>query len=403
MKIVLVDKPNSWLNLLPFTYTRSISDIRCGILTIAEKWAKISGLEVYKVSESHLATKYPQVDTSNSLLIDSCILPDSDVLESILNLKPGECLAKKDIGVIAINNDKNLSARDCFDSAWSEIEYIGVINKLEFLWNIFQFNGNEIIKDYRLITQGRKSAEIADPYTIVYGKTQVFLEEGVSIKAAILNAEDGPIYLGKNVQVQEGAVIQGPFAMGDNGVINIGAKIRKGTSAGPHCKIGGEVNNAVLFGYTNKAHDGFLGNSVIGEWCNIGADTNTSNLKNNYSEVKVWNYVNERFIGTGSQFCGLMMGDHAKCAINTMFNTGSVVGVAANIFGSGFPRNFVPSFSWGGPGGLKTFQIDKGFEVANAMMERRGLSLTEADKEILTNVFERSAKYRIWEKQALKA
>ena len=217
------------------------------------------------------------------------------------------------------------------------------------------------------------------------------------MKAALLNAEEGPIYIGKDCQLHEGVIIQGPFGLGANSAVHIGSKIRKNTSTGPCTKIGGEISNSVIFGYSNKAHDGFLGSSVIGEWCNIGADTNTSNLKNNYSEVKMWSYAEERFIPTGLQFCGLMMGDHAKCAINTMFNTGTVAGVAANIFGAGFPRTSIPSFSWGGVSGYKTFTFDKAMEAAEAMMNRRNLEMSSGQKDILKEVFNLTSKFRIWE------
>jgi UDP-N-acetylglucosamine diphosphorylase/glucosamine-1-phosphate N-acetyltransferase len=271
---------------------------------------------------------------------------------------------------------------------------------LQKTWNNFQFNGSEIKKDFELITAGRKSAEINDPYTRVYSSENIFIEEGANIKAAILNAENGPIYIGKNTEIQEGAIIRGPFALCEGSTINMGAKLRGDTTVGPHSKVGGEVSNAVIFGYSNKGHEGFLGNSVIGEWCNLGADTNTSNLKNNYAPVKLWDYTKGGFANTGLQFCGLMMGDHSKCGINTMFNTGTVVGVGSNIFGDGYPRNFIPSFAWGGAAGFSTFQFPKFEEVAIAVMGRRKIAWTPEDKEILSRIFETSASYRIWEKSS---
>jgi UDP-N-acetylglucosamine diphosphorylase/glucosamine-1-phosphate N-acetyltransferase len=267
------------------------------------------------------------------------------------------------------------------------------------VWRIFQFNPEQIRLDYALITSGKKSSGIQDKHTIVYNESNIFVEEGVSIRAAILNAEDGPIYLGKNSIVQEGAIIKGPFALCEGSTVGMGSKMRGDTTVGPHSKVGGEISNSVIFGYSNKGHDGFIGNTVIGEWCNLGADTNTSNLKNNYENVKLWNYAKGGFTDTGLQFCGLMMGDHSKCGINTMFNTGTVVGVSANIFGDGFPRNFIPSFSWGGANGFTTYQIKKAYETAQKVMERRKVVLDDIEKEILANIFELTTAYRVWDKK----
>ena len=264
-------------------------------------------------------------------------------------------------------------------------------------WEIFGHNREQIIADFALLTDGRTSADITDPHTIVYGRENLFIEEGASIRAAIINAEDGPVYIGKNAQIHEGAIIKGAFSLGESSHVNMGAKIKGDTTIGPHSKVGGEISNAVIFGFTNKGHDGFLGNSVIGEWCNLGADTNTSNLKNNYASVKLWSYSNNRFANTGLQFCGLMMGDHAKCGINTMFNTGTVVGVGSNIFGAGFPRNFVPSYAWGGASGFTTFQLRKFYEVAAAVMQRRGLELDDIEKNILSTIFDNTTPNRVWE------
>ena len=284
-------------------------------------------------------------------------------------------------------------------SGAEEVKFEGAFRLIQQPWEIFQYNKEQIEADFAIITKGRTSQPITDPHTIVYGKENVFLEEGATVRAAIINAEKGPVYIGKNAQVHEGAIISGAFALCEGAHVNMGAKIKGDSTVGPHSKVGGEVSNSVIFGYTNKGHDGFLGNSVIGEWCNLGADTNTSNLKNNYAPVKLWNYTSERFVQTGLQFCGLMMGDHAKCSINTMFNTGTVIGVGSNIFGAGFPKNFVPSFSWGGASGLITFQPRKFYEVAEAVMQRRGLSFDEAEKEIIDRVFEITAQYRTWDKK----
>jgi UDP-N-acetylglucosamine diphosphorylase/glucosamine-1-phosphate N-acetyltransferase len=270
---------------------------------------------------------------------------------------------------------------------------------IDEVWKIFQHNGNQIRADFEILTAGRKSNPITDIHTRVYGAENIFIEEGVSLRAALLNAENGPIYLGKNSQVQEGALIKGPFALCEGSHVNMGAKVRGDTTVGPFSKIGGEVSNSVIFGYANKSHDGFLGNSVLGEWCNLGADTNTSNLKNNYENVKLWSYAKEGFKDTGLMFCGLMMGDHSKCGINTMFNTGTVVGVSANIFGDGYPRNFIPSFAWGGAAGFTTFQLNKALDTASKAMSRRSMVLDEQETSILKHVYETSSRFRVWDKK----
>src|SRR5690606_24924204 len=247
--------------------------------------------------------------------------------------------------------------------------------------------------DFELLTDGRRSQPIPATNNIINGQN-IFIEEGAKLEFVTLNASFGPIYIGKDAEIMEGSIIRGPFALCEHATVKLGAKIYGPTTVGPHSKVGGEVNNSVIFGYSNKGHDGFMGNSVLGEWCNLGADTNNSNLKNNYAEVRLWDYNTESFARTGLQFCGLMMGDHSKCGINTMFNTGTVVGVSANIFGSGFPRNFIPSYSWGGAAGMTTFKTDKAFEVAREVMKRRNLEFTEQDEKIMEHVFEITAKYR---------
>ena len=401
MKITLFDQSSTVLDLLPFTFTRPISEIRVGILTIREKWEKWFDAQVGYHTVDYLNRTFKPLNGSN-YLIRSNLLPDNNLVSALKGLTPGSGLKDSQNTPIALayseeqhelNVDDLLTRTNLFTQPCDF-----PISTIDNLWDIFQKNGEEIKKDFDLLTNGRTSKAITDPHTVVYKSENIFLEQGADVKAAVLNATDGPIYIGKNGQIQEGAIIKGPFALGDNSVINIGAKIRQNTSTGPHCKLGGEVSNAVLFGYSNKSHDGFLGNSVIGEWCNIGADTNTSNLKNNYSEVKIWNYRLDRFVPTGSQFCGLMMADHGKCAINTMFNTGTVTGVAANIFGSGFPRTSVPSFSWGGAAGYKTYALNKAIESCKTMMARRNCEMTEDEELLLSEVFEMTGKYRIWEK-----
>jgi UDP-N-acetylglucosamine diphosphorylase/glucosamine-1-phosphate N-acetyltransferase len=265
-------------------------------------------------------------------------------------------------------------------------------------YDIFMQNDAAIRADFNILTRGRTSAAISSTNQLI-SPANIFAEEGAKIECSVLNASAGPIYIAKDAEVMEGCLVRGPFSLGEHSSLKMGAKIYSATTIGPHCKVGGEVNNSVIFGYSNKAHDGFLGNSVVGEWCNFGADSNNSNLKNNYAEVKLWNYASSRFENTGLQYCGLMMGDHSKCGINTMFNTGTVVGVGANIFGAGFPRNFIPSFAWGGAAGFETFQLKKFYELADTVMKRRNLTLQDADREILARIFNDSARHRFWEKQ----
>jgi len=273
----------------------------------------------------------------------------------------------------------------------SDLKGESYVNQIKNLTDLFQQNGKEIESDYSLITEGRKSEQLGSHIQVIGDPQKIFIEKGAKVNASTINTTQGPVYIGKDSEVMEGSMIRGPFSLGDYGVIKMGS------SFGPYCKVGGEVNNSILFGYSNKAHDGFLGNSVIGEWCNIGADTNTSNLKNNYAEVKLWNYDAESFLPTGTQFCGLIMGDHSKVGINVMFNTGTVVGVNTNIFGTGFPRNFIPSYSLGGASSYKTFSLESAYEVANVVMKRRGKELSEEGKQVFKYIYEQSAKYRRWE------
>ncbi|CAN5505171.1 GlmU family protein [soil metagenome] len=392
MNFVLFDDPIIRTDLLPFTYTRPVGAIRIGILTIAEKWAKSVGEPVSFSTQDYLAEKFPLTIANENILINGAVCPDKNLLAAVLELKEGEALTKEKIIVAASSKSIALN-----ESSLKKKEYIQDITLIDQSWKIFQHNGAQIQSDFELITKGRKSAPINDPHTRTYSGENIFIEEGAVIQAAVLNASTGPIYIGRNAQVQEGVLIRGPFSLGDDSIINMGGKMRSNTTIGPHCKVGGEISNAVIFGFSNKVHDGFLGSSVLGEWCNLGADTNTSNLKNNYDSVKLWNYSKKGFKNTGLTFCGLMMGDHSKCGINTMFNTGTVVGVCANIFGDGYPRNFIPSFAWGGTAGFTTFEINRVYVTAVKAMERRNQVLTEADKKILKNIYEQSAGERVWE------
>lgn len=393
MNYILFDD-NTRENLLPLTFTRPVADIRIGILTIREKWERMLNTGTSTKTEEYLGKKFPMefaIDVDN-IWVNGSVCPNEKLLEEMKTLQPYHALLSGSV-VIAANtgSDRNFD-RNLSDN-YTKFESHAKAMRIEHPWDIFSKNGDAIKADFDLLTKGRISLAISSTNQVI-GLENIFVEEGAKVQCSILNASAGPIYIGKDAEVMEGSIIRGPFALGEHSALKLGAKIYGPTTIGPHSKVGGEVNNSVIFGYSNKAHDGFLGNSVLGEWCNIGADSNNSNLKNNYAEVKLWNYTKERFIGTGLTFCGLIMGDHSKCGINTMFNTGTVVGVNANIFGSGFPRNFVPSFSWGGAAGFTTYKVKDAFEVAARVYERRNLVFDETEQEILTHVFELTEKYR---------
>jgi UDP-N-acetylglucosamine diphosphorylase/glucosamine-1-phosphate N-acetyltransferase len=395
MKFALFDEPNVREQLLPFTFTRPVAGIRWGILTIAEKWEQQFKSSASFVTESYLQEKFNGPQNWEGLtLINGAVAPTTSLIEAINMLHVGEKLILDNI-ILAARTDSKVELADI--SEFTSCPYGGDLDYLDRVWKIFKEAGNQIRNDFDQITEGRISEPINDKHTIVYGQQNVFIEEGVEIKAAILDAENGPIYLGKNSKVEAGATINGPFALGDNSVVNGHAQMRGDISIGPFCKVGGEVSNSVIFGYSNKGHDGFLGNSVLGEWCNIGAGTIVSNLKNNYTKVKIWDYGKNGFINTGEQFCGLMMADHSKTGIGTTFNTGTVVGLAANIFGAGFPRTFIPSFSWGGYTGLSTFLPRKVKEMAQVSMARRNKEFDEVEEAILNHVFEVTKPHRNWD------
>jgi UDP-N-acetylglucosamine diphosphorylase/glucosamine-1-phosphate N-acetyltransferase len=389
MNYILFDGP-SRNNLLPFTFTRPVAEIRIGILTIREKWETYLGFTTTTLTEDYLSEKYPMVEMDENVMINASYLPNSELAEMVKNLEENQAIFKGE-DVIAFFSKETQENID-FEN-YEAIEFIDDLNKLEHTWDIFRKNGDALSEDFELLTKGRKSQSIPSSNRVI-DASNVFIEDGASLEFAILNASTGPIYIGKDAEIMEGSIIRGPFALCEGSTLKLGSKIYGPTTIGPFCKVGGEVTNSVLFAYSNKAHEGYLGNSVLGEWCNIGADTNTSNLKNDYSQVRLWDYQTESFAKTGLQFCGLMMGDHSKCGINTMFNTGTVIGVSANIFGSGFPRNFIPSFSWGGHGGLKTYLTNKAFEVAKVVMSRRNVEFSEQDAEILEHVFEETKKFR---------
>ncbi|MDA0315511.1 MAG: GlmU family protein [Bacteroidetes bacterium] len=393
--LLLFDDPAIRGSLLPFTFTRPIADLRVGILKISEKWEKYSGVQVSYWTQDYLQNFFPRAE-QRGIAINGSWLPDANSWRQVSDLKEHEALffGKTLLATTCSAQEKSLA----FASEKKIVQAAQEPALLQKTWHIFQFNAAEIRKDFTLLTTGRLSQPLQDPHSRCYRENQIFIEEGAQVKAAVLNAEGGPIYLGKNSEVQEGALIRGPFALCEGSTVNMGAKLRGDTTIGPYSKVGGEVSNSVIMGYSNKGHDGFLGNSVIGEWCNLGADTNTSNLKNNYASVKLWDYTKGGFANTGLQFCGLMMGDHSKCGINTMFNAGTVIGVGANIFGDGYPRNFIPSFAWGGAAGFSTFTPPKFHETAQAVYARRGKEWGLGQKEILDKVFDLTKSYRIWDK-----
>ena len=377
-------------NLLPFTFTRPVADIRVGILTIREKWEAYLDSTTTTVTEEYLSDKYPMVELEENVMINASYLPNLELVEMVKDLQENQAIFKDEDVVAFFSKDTQV---EIDFNTYEALEYNDELIKIAQTWDIFSKNGEAIQEDFNLLTNGRRSQPIPSSNNVI-APENIFIEEGAKLEFATLNASTGPIYIGKDTEIMEGSIIRGPLALCEGAGIKMGAKIYGPTTIGPFSKVGGEVNNSVLFAYSNKGHDGFLGNSVLGEWCNLGADTNNSNLKNNYAEVRLWDYQTEGFARTGLQFCGLMMGDHSKCGINTMFNTGTVVGVSANIFGSGFPRNFVPSFSWGGSSGFTTYLTKKAFEVAEVVMSRRKIEFTEQDKAILEHVFEETKKYR---------
>ncbi len=399
MHYIFFDPAVTRTNLLPFTFTRPVANLRCGILTLNQKWEHYLGNVNYGyLTQDYLQQKFSLNSGSHNILINGSICPNKELLAEIQLLNQNKQALVQNGKLIAVYLDQafvdsfteDLSMYQCKES-----EVQNIIS-IDFCYDIFSKNGLCIEADFDLITAGRTSQAIPEGIQTV-NPERIFIEEGAKVLFSSLNASSGAIYIGKNAEIMEGCRVRGPFALCEDAGLKMDAKIYGPTTVGPHCKVGGEVNNAVFYAYSNKGHDGFVGNAVIGEWVNMGADTNNSNLKNTYDEVKLWSYRTERFEKTGLTFCGLMMADHAKCGINTMFNTGTVVGVGANIFGSGFPRNFVPSFSWGGAQGFETFVLNKFFKTAEAVYKRRSVPFTDIDKDILTHVYNQSKKFRFWE------
>ena len=368
MRIQLHDN-NKHLNFAPLSLTRPIGNLRIGILTNDERWRLLlpDALISFE-TEDYLSNKFP--DVSDAIVVNACVIPNSDIVQEVLKLKGNEELISQGFWIARSGTGEILK------------EYAGkqptIINER---WELYQKNAEVLEQDFELLTDGRTSVQLSASNTIIGDPNQIFLENGAKVEAAILNTNDGPIYIGENAEIMEGSVVRGGLAMCKNSVLKIGAKIYGATTIGPYCKVGGEVNNVIFYAYSNKGHDGFLGNSVIGEWCNIGADTNTSNLKNNYGLVKTYSYASKHIEQTDVQFMGLMMGDHSKCGINTMFNTATVVGVSSNVFGAEFPPKYIASFSWGVHN--ENFAFSKAIIASNNMMKRRELELSENEIEIL--------------------
>jgi UDP-N-acetylglucosamine diphosphorylase/glucosamine-1-phosphate N-acetyltransferase len=399
MNLILIDD-NYRDNLLPLVYTRPVAELLVGIIKISEKWERVFTTEVSFLTQKYLAEKFPLRIEQENLIINGSICPSPELIAELNELSDNQILMQGErfIALKIKEKELNFLLSQASDSVFESIlkfkkegKYSPQFSSATFesivhLWDIFTKNGQILNNDFRLLTDGRKSEKLSASNKIL--GDDLFVEEGVKAECAIFNTTTGPIYLGKNAEIMEGSIIRGPFALGEGGGVKLGTKIYGPTTVGPYSKVGGELNNSVLFAYSNKGHDGFLGNSVLGEWCNLGADTNNSNLKNNYGEVQIWNYKSEKYINTGLQFCGLIMGDHSKCGINTMFNTGTVVGVNANIFGAGFPSKYIPSFSWGGEDDFVDYDLEKALLVAKIVYSRRNKEFDKVEKDLLSAVFQ---------------
>lgn len=381
MNYILYDGPRRD-HLLPFTFTRPVCDIRIGIDTIYDKWASFFGQQVSVITEGYLQKKFPLVLSQKNIIIDASIIPSKALVTQIGRLENGEALVKNE-QIIAVRTDSDAVGAKPFEGSFKKKETKLEYTAIRYPWDIFKYNTGILADDFKRITAGRESQPVGDKIWVSGDTDLIFIEKGADIKHAYFNTENGPIYIGKGATVMEGSKIRGPFALCDHATLKMDAKVYEGTTIGPFSKMGGEISNSVVFGFSSKAHDGYLGNSVLGQWCNLGADTNTSNLKNTYENVKAWSYAENSFIDTGTQFCGLMMGDHSKTGINTMLNTGTIVGVFCNIFGEGYQRNFIPSFSWGGTHGYMLYNKSRLLKVADAVMNRRGAKLDAIEKEIL--------------------
>lgn len=388
MNIILFDGPE-WENMRPLTLTKPFAELRIGILSFRDRWMKYLGGNYSYLSRAYLSEKYLVHAESQNLFINPAFFPNTVFAEAIQHLKEGESLWQNDqlmAACMSLDDFKNQRFEESGKKSGVTAAHV------RYLWELFTYNEFAIKNDFDLLTKGRRSQPVSKTNQVL-NPENIFLEEGAEVEFATLNAKNGVIYIGEGAEIMEGSLVRGGLALCEHAKLNMGTKIYSGTTIGPHCKVGGEINNSILTAYSNKAHDGFLGNSVLGEWCNLGAGTNNSNLKNNYAAVKIWDYGKKSFVNTGLQFCGLFMGDYSKSAINTQFNTGTVVGVSSNIFKAGFPPNFIPSFNWGGSRDSIRYELKASFEAAEKMMARREKILTEKDKDILTSIFEETAHY----------
>ena len=399
-RIVLFDTEAIHADLLPISYTRPTAAFRLGIRTIREQWEELLPGEYFYRPVEFQRDKFGTcpADEPDMLFIAGNVVPDERLAVIIEGLRPGEALRQGESIVAFRGSESQLDAGE-----WNAVIDVdpSVARVLTFVYDIFQANGEAVKAEYRRVTRGRKSQPLSDSNRVIgepvdaEGNPMIFLEEGASVEGAVINVKEGPVYLGADAVVMEGACLRGPIALCRKAQVKMGAKIYGGTTFGPYCKIGGEVQNAVIFGYSNKAHDGYLGNAVIGEWCNLGAGVNASNLKNDYSKIRIWNYPRHTFMRTDLQFCGLIMADHSKAGINCMFNTATVVGVGVNLHGAGFPRVFLPSFQEGSPaGGMTDVPLKKFYQIAERVMGRRGLTLTDADRRIYERVYEVASRYK---------
>ena len=381
-------------HFLPLTHTRPLGELRCGILTMRERWEHILQQSISHKSAAYLQEKYPCVISTDNILMNSAIFPSAALTDAIAALNEGEYLMQDEtLLCIRLNEADTIQ----FDIETHLVNSTRKSLTTEIIlltqpWDLFSLNDRAIRDDFQLLTKGKTSQAISNTNTVL--GNQLFIEEGASVECSMINTNTGPVYIARDAEVMEGCMIRGPFALGEHAVLKMGAKIYGATTIGEGCKVGGEVNNSIFYANSNKAHDGFIGNAVIGEWCNLGADTNNSNLKNNYEEVKLWNEKRKTFVKTGLQFCGLIMGDHSKCGINTMLNTGTVIGVSCNIYGAGFPRNFIPSFSWGSANGFMEYQLAKASDTASRVFARRHLAFNDIEKKLLQTVFENTAEQR---------
>lgn len=388
MNIVFVDD-SEWENLLPLTLNKPVAELRMGILTFKERWEKLTNWKCSYLTRDFLLEKFPTQVEQINYFINPTYFPENNLFQHIQNLNDGESIWESENFVAGKLSLENFINRKKLDH---KVEITHKPVHIQNLWDLFTNNDFAIRFDFDLLTKGRESQQISTTNGVLE-PDQIFLEEGAIVEFSTLNAKEGPIYIGKNAEVMEGSHIRGSLALCEDAKLNMGSKIYSGTTIGPSCKVGGEVNNSILMAYSNKGHEGFLGNSVLGEWCNLGADTNNSNLKNNYSDIKIWNYPQKDYVNTHLQFCGLIIGDYSKSAINSQFNTGTVVGISANVFDAGFPPKYIPSFSWGGNANSTKFNLEKSYEAIEKMMERRKKLLTEIDKKIIRHIYTELTEY----------